>query len=120
MKRSSQGRDHELDVPAGAGRACLHVRAEAAAGAELALAANGNLCSLTKTVLVKRKVTVRVKGRKKTVTRNVRQTLPAALAMPTVFTAQNGTVIKQNTQISVTGCPKSKKPKSKTKGKKKK
>jgi hypothetical protein len=29
-----------------------------------ALAANGNLCSSTRTVLVKRRVTVRVKGRK--------------------------------------------------------
>ncbi len=64
-------------------------------GPNSALAANGNLCSLTRTVLVKKKVTVRSKGRKKTVTRNVRQTLPAALAMPTAFTAQNGTVIKQ-------------------------
>jgi hypothetical protein len=31
------------------------------------------------------------------------------LLMPTAFTGQNGTVIKQNTQISVTGCPKHKK-----------
>ncbi len=61
---------------------------------------------------MKKKVTVRVKGRKQTVTRKVRQTLPAALAMPTVFTAQNGMVIKQNTPIGVTGCPKAKKPKA--------
>jgi hypothetical protein len=27
------------------------------------------------------------------------------LAMPTVFTAQNGTVLKQSTKISITGCP---------------
>ena len=77
-------------------------------GPNSALAANGNLCSLTKTVLVKKKVTVKVKGRRKTVTRNVKQTLPAALAMPTAFTAQNGMTIKQNTPISVTGCPKKK------------
>ena len=32
-------------------------------GPDSALAANGNLCSLTKTVLVKRRVTVRSKGR---------------------------------------------------------
>ncbi len=75
-------------------------------GPNSALAANGNLCSLTRTVLVKKKVTVKVKGRKKTVTRSVRQTLPAALAMPTVFTAQNGIVIKQNTPIGVTSCAK--------------
>ncbi len=86
-------------------------------GPNSALAANGNLCSLTRTVLVKKKVTVRVKGRRKTVTRNVRQTLPAALAMPTVFTAQNGLQIKQSTPIGVTGCVKSK-AKAKTKGKK--
>jgi hypothetical protein len=35
------------------------------------------------------------------------------LVMPTAFTAQDGAVIKQNTPISVTGCGKSKKPKSK-------
>ncbi len=87
-------------------------------GPNSALAANGNLCSLTRTVLVKKKVTVKVKGRKKIVTRNVKQTLPAALAMPTVFTAQNGLQIKQSTPIGVTGCPKSKKPTSKTKKKK--
>ena len=77
-------------------------------GPNSALAANGNLCSLTKTVLVKRKVTVRSKGRSKTVTRNVKTTVPAPMLMPTAFTAQNGAVIKQNTPISVTGCPKKK------------
>jgi hypothetical protein len=72
-----------------------------------ALAANGNLCGVTKTVLVKRKVSVRVKGRNKAVTRQVPTTLPASLIMPTAFTAQNGMVIKQNTPITVTGCGKS-------------
>jgi hypothetical protein len=38
--------------------------------------------------------------------------------MPTAFTAQNGAVIKQNTPIGVTGCPKTKKPKNKRKTKK--
>ncbi len=84
-------------------------------GPNSALAANGNFCSLTKTVLVKRKVTVRSKGRKKTVTRNVKTTVPAPMLMPTAFTAQNGAVIKQNTPISVTGCPKQKKAKPKKK-----
>ncbi len=87
-------------------------------GPNSALAANGNFCSLTKTVLVKRKVTVKSKGRSKTVTRSVKTTVPAPMLMPTAFTAQNGATIKQNTPISVTGCPKSKKPKSKTKKKK--
>ena len=65
-----------------------------------ALAANGNLCSLTKTVTVKKKVTVRSKGRKRTVTRNVKETQPASLEMPTAFTGQNGAEIHQNTPIS--------------------
>jgi hypothetical protein len=33
------------------------------------------------------------------------------LVMPTTITAQNGAVVKQNTRISVTGCPKEKKHK---------
>jgi hypothetical protein len=77
-------------------------------GPNSALAANGNLCALTKSVLVKRKVTVRSRGHSKTVTRQVRTTLPPSLTMPTAFTAQNGVVIKQNTAIAVTGCPKKK------------
>ena len=72
-----------------------------------ALGANGNLCSLTKTVLVKKKKTVKSKGRRHTVTRKVKSTIPATLTMPTLFTAQNGAVIKQSTPISVTGCTKS-------------
>jgi hypothetical protein len=37
------------------------------------------------------------------------------LVMPTAFTAQNGAVIKQNTPITVTGCAKAKKTKTKSK-----
>ncbi len=55
-----------------------------------ALAANGNLCAETTTKTVKKKVTVRVKGRRKTVTRKVKETVPISLAMPTEFVAQNG------------------------------
>jgi hypothetical protein len=77
-------------------------------GPDSALAANGDLCSLTRTVLAKRKVTVRVKDRRKTVTRSVRKTVAGSFVMPTAFTAQNGMVIKQNTPIGVTGCPKKK------------
>jgi DNA-binding beta-propeller fold protein YncE len=73
-----------------------------------ALTANGSLCSSTKTVLVKRKVIIRVKGRRKQVTRKVRETQPAALAMPTEFVGQNGAVIHQTTQIAVTGCSRKK------------
>jgi hypothetical protein len=86
-------------------------------GPSSALAANGNLCAATKTVLVKRRVTVRVKGRRKTVTRKVRSTVAAPLVMPTVFTAQNGAVLQQNTEISVVGCSKAKKSKAKSKSK---
>jgi hypothetical protein len=71
-----------------------------------ALAANGNLCKPTTTKLVKKKVTVRVKGRKKTETRKVREAVATSLVMPNEFVAQNGAVIKQDTAISVTGCSK--------------
>jgi len=94
-------------------------------GANSALAANGNLCSATRTVLVKKRVRVRSKGRTRFVTRKVPKTLSAGLLMPTAFTAQNGAVIHENTPIEVTGCSKHKtKPKhkhnKKKKGKKKK
>ena len=91
-----------------------------------ALAANGNLCSLTKTVTVKKRVTVRTKGRKRTLTRSVRETTSvSSMQMPTEFVAQNGAAIHQNTPITVTGCPKAKpakkaKTKKHTKKKKKK
>ena len=90
-----------------------------------ALTALGNLCSATTTVTVKKKVTVNVHGRKKTITRGVKQTEPATLAMPTEFVAQNGAEIHQDTPITVTGCPEAAHPKkagkrrSKKAGKKK-
>jgi hypothetical protein len=85
-----------------------------------ALAANGNLCSLTKTVTVKKKVTVRTNGHKRTLTRSVKETAPlSSLQMPTEFVAQNGAEIHQNTPIAVTGCAKTK-PTKKTKTKTKK
>jgi hypothetical protein len=79
-----------------------------------ALAANGNLCTPKKTVLVKHKVKITVKGHTKTVTRKVRETLPSSLQMPTAFTAQNGATIHESTPISVTGCASAKKAKKKT------
>ena len=89
-----------------------------------ALAANGNLCKPTKTVTVKKKVTVKVHGRKRTVTRSVKQTVAEPLTMPTEFVAQNGAELKQDTKIEVTGCPKAKPAKKaakhKTKAKHKK
>jgi hypothetical protein len=74
-------------------------------------------------VTVKKKVTVKVHGRKRTVTRSVKQTVAEPLTMPTEFVAQNGAELKQDTHISVTGCPKAKpakKPAKKPKAKKKK
>jgi hypothetical protein len=71
-----------------------------------ALGTNYNLCKLTTVKTVSKKVTIRVHGHKQTVTRRVKQTKPAALEMPNEFVGQNGTVIKQTTKISVTGCPK--------------
>ncbi len=84
-----------------------------------ALAANGDLCSITKTVMVKKKTIVRVKGRKRSVTRSVKQTRSASLTMPSEFVAQNGATIHQTTPISVTGCAKAKPAKKKTKHAKK-
>ena len=82
-----------------------------------ALAANGNLCSVTNTVTVKKKVTVRVKGHKKTVTRKVKESVAGSLTMPTAFVAQNGAVIHQSTPVGVSGCTKSKPAKKKAKAK---
>ncbi len=78
--------------------------------------ANANLCATSRTVTVKRKVTVKSKGHKKTLTRKVKEsvTSPLALSMPTVFTGQNGAQVTQKTPITVTECPKVVKSKAKT------
>jgi hypothetical protein len=78
-----------------------------------ALAANANLCALTSTTTVNRKVTKRVRGRIVHRTVKTKVTKPASLAMPTEFVAQNGAVLKQSTKIAVRGCPKAKKAKAK-------
>jgi hypothetical protein len=65
-----------------------------------------NLCALTKTVTVSKKVTKRVDGKTKKVTEKVKKTEPESLVMPTSITAQNGAVFTQQTKIAVTGCPK--------------
>jgi hypothetical protein len=84
-----------------------------------ALAANGNLCSLTRTVTVRKTVLRKIHGHTKRVLVNVKQTIPAALQMPTAFTAQNGATIHESTPVSVTGCAKAK-PAAKKKAKAKK
>jgi uncharacterized repeat protein (TIGR01451 family) len=86
-------------------------------GTDSALAANGDLCAVTNTVTVKKKETVRVKGRRKTVTRKLTRTVAGALQMPTLFVAQNGDTIKQDTPIEVTGCGKATKGKGGKAGK---
>jgi hypothetical protein len=72
-------------------------------------APGGGLCSLaTRTVLVNKKVTVKVKRhglvQKRRVTRTVKKTVAAGLVMPTLIQGQNGAVINQSTAIGVTGC----------------
>ena len=71
-----------------------------------ALTTEDNLCAATKTVMVKKKVTLKVDGHTKTITRKVKKTEPATLQMPTEFVGQNGAEIHQDTPIAVTGCPK--------------
>jgi hypothetical protein len=71
------------------------------------LAAVKNLCKPTKTVTVKKKVTVRRHGRRVKVTKKTRKTVPEALVMPTALTAQNGAVVQQNIKVAVTGCVRS-------------
>ena len=76
-----------------------------------ALAANGNLCALTKTVTVKKKVKVKVHGKNKTVTRKVKEARATTLSMPTEFVAQNGAEIHETTPVGVSGCGKTVQPK---------
>jgi hypothetical protein len=78
-----------------------------------ALAANGNLCTQTTTKTVKKKVTVKRHGKTVKVTKKVSQKVAAPLLMPTEFVAQNGATLHQTTPITVTGCPKAHKAKSK-------
>jgi hypothetical protein len=77
-------------------------------GPHSALAANKDLCATTKTVSVRKRVTVRVQGHTKRVTKTVKQTVAQPLLMPTTLVGQNGAVVHQTTKIAVTGCPKAK------------
>lgn len=77
-------------------------------GPNHALAANGNLCALTRVVTRRTRVRVKRHGRTRVTTRKVHKRIAAGLVMPTAFTAQNGMVIHQNTHIAVTGCAKHK------------
>jgi hypothetical protein len=71
-----------------------------------ALAANGNLCKPTVTKIVKTKQRLEVKGRMKTVTRRLKQQVPAPLNIPSDYVGQNGSTYNAKVPIAVTGCPK--------------
>jgi uncharacterized repeat protein (TIGR01451 family) len=77
-------------------------------GPHSVLAANGNLCAPTKTVTVKKRVTLRAHGKTRHVLRSVKKTVRAPLLMPTAITGQSGALLKQSTRIKVTGCAKPK------------
>jgi hypothetical protein len=81
-----------------------------------ALAANGNLCSLRKTVTIRKRATVEIRGHRKTVLHDIKKTVASSLLMPSEFVAHNGAQIRQSTPISVTGCAKAK-PAKKSKAK---
>jgi hypothetical protein len=71
-----------------------------------ALAANTNLCAPTKTKTVKKRVTVRRRGRTRHLVRKLKELVPETLTMPTTIVGQNGAEIHQNTKVEVTGCSK--------------
>lgn len=74
-----------------------------------ALAATANLCDIThttKTIAIDKRVTIKTHGHRKTIVRKLKRRTRARFTMPTIFTAQNGATIKQNTPITVTGCGK--------------
>ncbi|HTD08622.1 MAG TPA: hypothetical protein VK680_07000 [Solirubrobacteraceae bacterium] len=76
--------------------------------------AYGNLCALTKTATVSKRITRRVHGHNRKVTVKVKQSVAQPLVMPTSITAQNGAVLEQDTKVAVTGCPTTKAAKKAT------
>lgn len=80
-------------------------------GTALPAGADYDLChgGPRRTVTVRRKVSVRVHGHRRTEVRKVKKTLagdtPPVLSMPTRLVGQNGAVEEQDTKIEVTGCP---------------
>jgi len=81
-----------------------------------------NLCALTKTITVKKRVTVKRHGRTIHTTKKTKKRVSTSLTIPTIITGQNGATINQQTKVAVTGCPthKPNKPKKKKQHKKKK
>jgi hypothetical protein len=84
-------------------------------GSFSALTTDGSLCKVTRTVGVKKRITVKVGSRRRTITREVEEHVSGSLTMPTTFIGQNGAVLHQNTPVSVTGCAKAAKPAKKAK-----
>jgi hypothetical protein len=68
------------------------------------LGASTQLCSLRRTLVVKRTVKRRRGGRDVRRTVKARVRIPASLTMPTELVAQNRAVVHQNTKIEVNGC----------------
>jgi hypothetical protein len=81
-----------------------------------ALAANANLCSLTRAVSVRKRIAVHVHGRVTHRFRSVLRRVPQPLLMPSEFVGQNGALMRQSTKIRVTGCSRSAPPKHRHKG----
>jgi hypothetical protein len=86
-------------------------------GPHSALTANANLCALSKTVTVTKRVSRRVHGRLVHVFKKVKQTVAQPLLAPTTITGQNGAQVNQSTRITITGCPKAKNAKKAKKAK---
>jgi hypothetical protein len=80
-----------------------------------ALAANANLCAPTRTKTVRKRVTVRKRGRTRHLVRKVKELVPESLLMPTTIVGQNGAEIHQDTKIGVEGCPRHKTARKKAK-----
>ncbi len=79
-----------------------------------ALAANKNLCALTRKVSVRKKVVVEVHGHRTRATRTIEKKVPVrTLSMSTAFTGQNGRAIHRATPIAIVGCGSAQPKKSK-------
>jgi hypothetical protein len=74
-------------------------------GPHSALAANRNLCASKRVVTVRERVSEKSQGRVVHVLEKVREALAEPLAMPTTITAENGAVLHQTTEVTITGCP---------------
>ncbi len=79
-----------------------------------ALAATANLCKITRVIHVNQKEVREIKGKRRSVTIKTSKRIAAKLLIPTIFIAQNGAKITQNTPISVTGCGRAKKARKAT------